>query len=699
VYIVGIDVGGTFTDLTAVDVASGRAVVTKVPSQPRNEAAAVLAGLEALGIAGAEVRRLVHGTTVGTNAVLERRGARVALLTTAGFRDLIEIGRTKRNIPALFIPTFVRPKPVVARRDRFEVTERLGPNGSMLVPFDRASVDRAIDAALAAPAEAIAVCLLHAYLNPAHEHAVADAVKGRAPGLPVSCSADVVAEYREFERFSTTVLNAYLQPLMEGYLTSLEERLLATGYVHGVLTVASSGGMMTTDTARRLPIKTIFSGPAGGVSQACFVGAAAGIRDFITYDMGGTSTDVCLVRDLQPLTTADAMVGAFPVKVSQIDMHTVGAGGGSVAWLDVDSALAVGPRSAGAAPGPAAYGRGGTEPTVTDANVVLGRIGTTRRLGGRIAIDAARARDAVAALAARLERPLSPEALAEGVVTIAVARMTSAIREISIQRGHDPRDFTLIAFGGAGPMHALAMAEEIGIPRVLVPRHPGNFSALGLLAADVKHDDVRTRVGLLRERLPALRAAFAEMESAAREQLEREGFAPDQQRLLRSLDLRYRSQAFELNLTLADLAPDGALPEVGEIEARFHRQHQDAYGHSNSAAAVELVNARLTAYGVVPKPAPERHAPAGAALEAARIERRPVWFQGRAHDCPVWDRDRLPADARILGPAIVEEFGATTVVPPGWRGAVDAHGNLRFEREQPLTPALSPEGRRGGAGA
>jgi N-methylhydantoinase A len=674
-YIVGIDVGGTFTDLTAVDAQSGRVVVTKVPSRPRHEAAAVLAGLEALGIASAEVRRLVHGTTVGTNAVLERRGARVALLTTAGFRDLIEIGRTKRNIPALFIPTFVRPKPVVERKHRFEVTERLGPDGAVLVPLDPASIEGALDGALAAGAEAVAVCLLHAYLNPAHEHFVADAAKGRAPGLPVSCSADVVAEYREFERFSTTVLNAYLQPLMEGYLTSLEERLLATGYSHGVLTVASSGGMMTTDTARRLPIKTIFSGPAGGVSQACFVGAAAGIRDFITYDMGGTSTDVCLVRDLQPLMTADAMVGAFPVKVSQIDMHTVGAGGGSIAWLDVDGSLQVGPRSAGASPGPAAYGLGGTEPAVTDANVVLGRIGTRRRLGGSIAIDAERARQAVAALAARLERPLGVEPLAEGIVTIAVARMTSAIREISIQRGHDPRDFTLVAFGGAGPMHALAMAEEIGIPRVLVPRHPGNFSALGLLAADIKHDDVRTRVGLLGERLPALRLAFAEMETAARQQLEREGFAPAQQKLLRSLDLRYRGQAFELNIALADtrLALD-------RIEADFHRQHRATYGHANLEAAIELVNARLTAYGLVPKPAAARHAAPGAAIEAALVERRPVWFGGRAYDCPVWDRERLPEGARLAGPAIVEEFGATTVLPPGWRGAMDEHGNLRFER-------------------
>ena len=677
-FIVGIDVGGTFTDLAAVDESTGRVVVTKLPSRPRDEAAAVLAGLGALGIASRDVRRLVHGTTVGTNAVLERRGARVAVLTTAGFRDLIEIGRTKRNIPALFVPTFVRPKPVVERKHRFEVVERLDADGSVLVPLDLASVERALDGALAAGAEALAVCLLHSYVNPAHERAVAEAAKGRRPGLPVSCSAEVVAEYREFERFSTTVLNAYLQPLMDEYLTGLEERLRATGYAHGVLTVGSSGGMMTTETARRLPIKTIFSGPAGGVSQACFVGAATGLRDFITYDMGGTSTDVCLVRELAPVMTSDSMVGAFPVKVPQIDMHSVGAGGGSIAWLDVDGSLQVGPRSAGARPGPAAYGLGGTEPTVTDANVVLGRIGTNRLLGGSIAIDPARATQAMADLAARLGSGMTLEVLAEGVIRIAVARMTSAIREISIQRGHDPRDFTLIAFGGAGPMHALALAEEIGIPRVLVPRHPGNFSALGLLASDIKHDDVRTRVGPLRERAPLLADLFAEMEGAARRQLEHEGFAPDGQRMVRSLDLRYRGQAFELAVPVG-----GGAVALDAIEDAFHRQHLGAYGHANREAMIELVNARLTAYGVVPKPAAERYRSATASLDAALRERRPVWFGGTPHECPVWERERLPERALLRGPAIVEEFGATTVVLPGWRGAVDEHGNLRLEREDP----------------
>jgi len=672
-FIVGIDVGGTFTDLTAVDDATGLVVVTKVPSRPRNEAAAVLDGLAALDIAPHDVRRLVHGTTVGTNAVLERRGAPVAVLTTAGFRDLIEIGRTKRNIPALFVPTFVRPKPVVERKRRFEVTERLVADGSVLVPLDIASVERALDAAVASGAEAIAVCLLHAYLNPAHERIIADVAKGRCPGVPVSCSADVVAEYREFERFSTTVLNAYLQPLMDAYLSGLEQRLRGVGYAHGVLTVASSGGMMTTETARRLPIKTIFSGPAGGVSQACFVGAACGVRDLITYDMGGTSTDVCLVRDLTPLATSDGMVGAFPVKVPQIDMHTVGAGGGSLAWLDLDGSLQVGPRSAGATPGPAAYGLGGTEPTVTDANVVLGRIGTTRRLGGSITLDAARARQAVTDLATRMDGKLTVDALAEGIVRIAVARMTSAIREISIQRGHDPRDFTLVAFGGAGPMHALALADEIGIPRVLVPRHPGNFSALGLLASDIKHDDVRTRVGPLRERWPLVPGLFAEMESGVRRQLELEGFEAGQQRIRRSLDLRYRSQAFELNLELGD-------EPLAAVEAAFHQRHLAMYGHADPTATIDLVNARLSAYGVVAKPEAALHPGGGAALQAALTERRSIRFDGAAHDCPVWERERLPADAELRGPAIVEEFGATTVVPPGWRGTVDAWGNLRFER-------------------
>jgi N-methylhydantoinase A len=437
--------------------------------------------------------------------------------------------------------------------------------------------------------------------------------------------------------------------------------------------------MMTTETARRLPIKTIFSGPAGGVSRACFVGAAAGSHDFITYDMGGTSTDVCLVRGGAPLTTSDAMLAAFPVKIPQLDIHSVGAGGGSIAWIDVDGSLQVGPRSAGATPGPAAYGLDGEEATVTDANVVLGRLGTTRRLGGVIALDPARARQAVATLGARQDAGLSIEGLAEGIVRIAVAKMASAIREISIQRGHDPRDFTLIAYGGAGPMHAAALAEEIGLPSVLVPLHPGNFSALGLLASDVKHDDVRTRVGPLAERLAVVAELFAEMEAAARRQLEVEGFSRDRQRLFRSLDLRYRGQAFELNVTLGEAGRD--LPTLAEIATTFHAEHEATYGHANPDATIELVNARLSACGLVDRPAPEPYRARTTSLETALLRRAPAWFAGVVHECPVWERERLPERAALPGPALVEEFGATTVIPPGWRGAVDGHGNLVLTRE------------------
>jgi N-methylhydantoinase A len=672
-FVVGVDVGGTFTDVTAVDTASGEVRIGKVPSQPLDEAAAVLAGLAALDVESAAVRRLVHGTTVGTNAILERRGARVALLTTRGFRDLIEIGRTKRNIPALFVPTFVRPRPVVDRPLRFEVAERMLADGSVLHPVDPADVARVLETVAAAAPEVVAVCLLHAYANPAHERQVGELVAARLPGVPVSLSFDVVPEYREFERFSTTVLNAYLQPLMDRYLGSLEKTLFESGYAYGVLTVGSSGGMMTVDTARRLPIKTIVSGPAGGVSRACFLARHAGLDDFITYDMGGTSTDVCLVRGGAPVTTTDNEIGAFPVKVPQIDIQTVGAGGGSLAWLDVDGSLQVGPRSAGARPGPAAYGLGGTEPTVTDANVVLGRMGTERVLGGTIRLDAARARAAVESLAHRLGA-IDLHELAGGIVRIAVARMTSSIREISIARGHDPREFTLVAFGGAGPMHAALVAEELAIPRVLIPQHPGNFSALGLLVSDVKHDDARTRVGLLHEQRGPIEAAFAEMEAAAGERLAAEGFAPADREIDRALDLRYLGQAFELGVPVAR----GPL-DVETITREFHARHLATYGHADPAGDVELVTVRIAARGVVEKPAARRHAGPGSG-NATPPRIRAAWFDGCALTVGVYERDQLGPGSTLAGPAIVDEFGATTVVPPGWTARVDDLGDLVLER-------------------
>jgi N-methylhydantoinase A len=672
--VVGIDVGGTFTDLTEVDEETGAVRITKVPSTPGDEGQAVLAGLERIADPKA-VRRIVHGTTVATNAIVQRRGARVALVTTAGFRDLIEIGRTKRNIPALFNPTFVRPKPPVPRPLRFEVAERILHDGSVLTPLDDRALDGLVEAIRPAAPQAFAVCLLFAYANPAHEQRVGEALGRAFPGVPVSLSSEVVPEYREFERFSTTVFNAYIRPLVEGYLESLEKKLLAAGYPPGVLTVGSSGGALTVDAARRLPIKTIASGPAGGVSQAVFVARGIGAPDLITYDIGGTSTDVCLISGFAPAVTTETLLAGFPVKTPQIDIKSVGAGGGSIAWVDVDGALQVGPQSAGAVPGPACYGRGGREATVSDANLALGRLGATRALGGTITPDPALAGRALARLAERLGG-LDRHRLAEGVIRIMVARTVSSIREITIQRGHDPRDFALMAFGGAGGMHAIPTAEELGIARIIVPRFPGNFSALGVAASDIKHDAVRTHLTPLAPgALAGIHAVFAELRAAAARQLQEDGFGPSDTRWAWSLDLRYVGQAFELNLPVEPetLTADGAA-------RAFHASHLQTYGHASESAAVEVVNARLTAFGVVTKPPLARHRSDTRTLAEARAEERAVYFDGRFVPCPVYERERLPEGGRFAGPAVVEEFGSTTVVFPGWEARVDEFGNLRLER-------------------
>ncbi|MFQ5828337.1 MAG: hydantoinase/oxoprolinase family protein [Candidatus Methylomirabilia bacterium] len=671
--IVGIDVGGTFTDITAVDEGTGVVRVTKVLSIPRDEGRAVLKGLGELAVPGPAVRRIVHGTTVGTNAILQKMGARVALVTTAGFRDLIEIGRTKRNIPALFNPTFVRPKPPVPRPLRFEVEERILHDGSVLRPVDEAEMRGLSEEMARQRPEAFAVCLLHSYANASHEQLVGAWIRHAFPGLPVSLSSEVVTEYREFERFSTTVLNAYIQPLIGRYLEALERELVGAGYRTGVLTVGSSGGVLTVETARRLPIKTVFSGPAGGVSQAVFIGRQVGLGDLITYDMGGTSTDVCLVRDLSPIITTDNLIAAFPVKTPQMDIRSVGAGGGSTAWVDVDGSLQVGPQSAGADPGPASYGLGGREATVTDANLLLGRIGTGRSLGGTIRLDPTLARDAIASVGARLPG-LDLHRLADGIIRIAVARMTSSIREITIQRGHDPRDFTLVVFGGAGPMHAILVAEELGIERILIPPFPGNFSALGLLASDIKHDLAQTRIGPLSEVEP-IREIFTRMKADAEARLGHEGFAPRDMRLACSLDLRYLGQAFELSVPVG---PD-TMTEP-ELAGDFHRRHLQTYGHADEAGEVEVVNLRLTAYGLVSKADLRQYQSETRSLAEAQSEQRPVYFQDGFVACPVYERERLPAGAAIPGPAIVEEFGATAVIFPGWRASLDRWGSLLLER-------------------
>ena len=668
--------GGTFTDIVAVDDA-GRVSIGKVPSIPHDEGRAVLNGLRSAGIPPSDVERLVHGTTVGTNAIIQRQGATIAFVTTYGFRDVMEIGRSKRMIPStMFKPFFVRPKPVMPRSLCFEVKERTLYDGQVLHPVDEEDVAQVCRRIADSRAEAVAICFLHSYANPANEEEVGKLISESLGSIPISLSSRVVPEYREFERYSTTVLNAYIQPLMERYLYGLDDTLVQSGYKGGVLTIASSGGIMTLETAVQFPVHSILSGPAGGIVQSVFLAQRLGYENVITYDMGGTSTDVCLVKSYAPVISTDNLVEGFPLKIPQVDINTVGAGGGSIAWVDVDDALQVGPQSAGADPGPASYGRGGTQPTVTDANLLLNRVDARRLLGGSIRLMPELGRNAFEDLVARFPQ-LTLHQLAEGVVRLAVARMSGAIREVSVQRGHDPREFVLVAFGGAGPMHATQVAEELGIRKVLIPRFPGNTSAMGLVNCDLKHDYVKTGLSHFSQLSPGeVASELDELVQRASDQLAKEGIEPGSMAFHPSLDIRYWSQAFEISVPV-----NGTHPHLEDIARDFHQLHQRTYGHSDPGGDLELVNYRLSAFGIVKKSELAHLENPSSSLSDAEIERRQAFFQGQLQDCPVFEREMLPASASFAGPAIIEEFGATTVVYPSWRTTVDEYGNLVLDRE------------------
>ena len=654
---VGVDAGGTFTDLVADD---GR--VAKVPSTPDDPARAVATAIATLGSGTPTV--LAHGTTVATNALLERAGAPVALVTNQGFADVIEIARQAR--PSLYDAGRDRPPPPVPREWRLEVGGRLDAHGREITPVDPATVP-----ALPAGVTAAAVCLLHADLNPAHEQAIAAVLRAR--GVTVTCSHEVSPEAREYERFVTTVLDARLAPHCRAYLEAL-----AT-LAETVLVMTSAGGLVPVATAAARPADLLLSGPAGGVRAAAAVAAACGFPDAVSFDMGGTSTDVCLIEDLEPALTTEQHIAGLPNRTPQIEINSIGAGGGSVAWLDAGGALRVGPRSAGADPGPACYGRGGVEATITDANVVLGRAGTDVPLAGEIELDAERARQALARLGAGLPEVGDVAALADGVVRLAVARMVSAIKEISIARGHDPRDFALVAYGGAGPMHAALLADELDMTRVIVPPAPGNFSAFGSLISDLRRDYVRTR--LLRTRGggdAAVERLYAGLEREARADLGAEGVAPSAITLVRMLGMRYVGQSWELLVRWPDEMSDGTL---AALEAAFHRAHEQRYGHATAREA-EVVSLRLTAVGAVAKPTPPRWTVTGTPAQAERV-RREVSFDRERQRVAVYRRERLPGGTPLSGPAIIEEMGATTVIPPGWSATVGPWGELVLTRQSP----------------
>jgi N-methylhydantoinase A len=658
---IGVDVGGTFTDLALWDEVRGALAVFKLPSVPRDPATGILEGLKALtareGVSPESLTFVAHGTTVATNALLEGKGARTGLLTTRGFRDLLEIARQKR--PHLYDLQADKPLPLVPRHLRHEVRERLAWNGATLEPLSLDDVRAALDALKAEDVEALAVCFLYSFVDGSHERRVAEEIRARFPGTFVSLSAEVSPEFREYERLSTTVINAYLGPLVSRYVERFRDEVARLGIRPAPYVNQSNGGIISVAAAAEQPVRTVLSGPSAGVMGAAWVSATAGVESIITFDMGGTSTDVARVEGGRPVIGAQRTIAGHPVRIPSLEIETVGAGGGSIAWVDSGGALRVGPQSAGAQPGPACYGRGGTAPTVTDANVVLGRLSSTQLLDGRMAKDLG----------------VSPLDAARGVLSVVQTNMLGAIRIVSVRKGYDPRAYTLVAFGGAGPLHAAALARDLGIQRVLVPPAPGILCALGLLVAPLRLDLVRTRVALLDALSPdELAKAFAELESQASAWLDQEGVAPEQRRLARAFDMRYVGQNFELTV----MEPAG-LRDTAALRQAFLAEHERVYGYAAPDEPVQIVALRLTAFGdrALP-PMPELPAAATADPDAARDGARDVYFEETRgfQATGIYRRERLRAGHRLVGPAIVEQMDSTTVILGGQEARVDPRGNL-----------------------
>jgi N-methylhydantoinase A len=681
VYRIGIDVGGTFTDFTLLNETGGSVHFHKVASTPHDPSEAIGQGIVDLmrdhGIAPRDIAHVGHGTTVATNLVIERKGARTGLITTRGFRDVLEIGRQTR--PHLYDYRVGKPPPLARREHRIEVAERVNARGEVLTALDEAQAGAAAQSLKQAGVEAVAVCFLHAYRNPAHEARVKAILADVFPQAYVSISHEVLPEFREFERLSTTVLNAAVGPRMERYLERFLARVQDLGIAAEPFTIHSNGGLMSVRAVRAFPVRTCLSGPAAGVVGAAVVGRAAGYDNLVTFDVGGTSTDVSLVWQGKPLFSSDRAVAGYPVKTPMVDIHVIGAGGGSIAWMDDAGALKVGPKSAGADPGPAAYARGGTEATITDAHICLHRLNPHTLLAGRVMVDEAAAQRVIET---RVAEPLNLtlEAAAEGIVRIANANMSRAIRAVSTERGYDLSRFALFAYGGAGPLHATEVARECGIPTVIVPREPGTLCARGMLLTDISFDFVRSEIALADDAAwRRVCALFDGMRDEAAAWLERERVAPAQRLFNASIDARYQGQNFEVRTALEAIRAGG----LADFLARFHAAHQREYGYDVPGKAVEIVNCRLQAVGAVPK-APLAEWPVAGRIKDAQRGTRCV-HHGASHgwlETPVYAREALPARAELTGPALIEEMSSTTWLAPGQRAAVDALGNIVIAIEQ-----------------
>jgi N-methylhydantoinase A len=685
---VGIDIGGTFTDVALVEQETGRFHLAKLLTTKDDFADAVIGGVRRAlaggAVATADVALLAHATTVVTNALLEQKGARTGLVTTRGFRDVLELRRSSRS--DLYDLYQDGPSILVPRRWRFGITERIGAAGEVVVPLAEDELPGLIAAIRAADLQTVAVCCLFSFLDDRHERRIGAALRAALPDVAVFLSCEVLPEIREFERTSTTAVCAYVGPLLAAYLQRLREAAGAMG-LPDLHVMTSSGGVVDVPEMLRMPAMAVESGPAAGVVAAAVAGRQLGLPDLISFDMGGTTAKASLIAGGTVAVTAEFEVGGdgsakrwlhgtgHPVRVPVIDLAEVSAGGGSIATVDAGGALKVGPHSAGADPGPACYGRGGTAATVTDANVVLGLLDRVALLGGGLPIDADAA---TAAVLRAIGLPLGLDATqaAARILDVVTANMAEALRIVSIERGHDPRGFALIAFGGAGPVHAAALAEALNIPEVIVPPAPGAFSALGLVASDIRRDYARTLYKELDGLDPAaVVSVFAAMAEQGEAMLAQAGVPPERRSLTREADVRYRRQAYELTVPI----PDGPITAatLAAIAASFHARHAQTYGHANPAEPVQLVTLRATAIGRLPGLVLAQHGDAA----QGRLSHRDVWFGGIRHQAtPVHWRDGLLPGTAIAGPSVIEAMDSTTVVPPGWTARVDQRGYLRMTR-------------------
>ena len=665
---VSADIGGTFTDLV-VEPSDGAAFVDKVPTTPDNPARGVVEAVRRQFPDPSAVEFFVHGTTVGINAFLERKGERVLLITTAGHRDGYTIARGNRE--ALYELRYRKPGLLVLRRDVHEVGGRVAWDGRVIEDLNEGDFEPIIDKARAEGIRAIAVCFLHAHTFPEHEIEARRILRAALPDVSVSLSHEVAKEWREYERASSAVMNAYVAPVVQRYLTSLEAQFADMGMSVPVHVMQSSGGVISAETARRNPVFTLLSGPVGGTIAGTAFAASGNRRNLLCVDMGGTSFDLSLVIGGRASKTLETELEGLPLLMSVVDIQTIGTGGGSIAWLD-NGAMRVGPHSAGSIPGPACYGRGGVEPTVTDANLYLGRLGEKSLLSGEMTLDRTASQRAIKRVAS--EAGLDPRVFAEGILAISNAAMADAMRTITISQGVDPRDFTLVAFGGAGPMAAAFLAAELDIREVLIPRFPGTFSAWGMLQTDLRRDLTRSFYRPAQAvSIHELETGYAGLEDEGRKALEREGVSPDDMSYRRSADMRYMGQEYTINARVHQPM------NLEHIVTAFHEAHQRRYGHSSPTAPVEFVNLRIAALGALKKYAQDVELPAGNGRDAVSGHREAV-FDATPQHAAVLVRDLLPESFHIEGPAIVEERSATTVVPPGWLLSVDARGNLLLER-------------------